>query len=1145
VQIVGRRRDAQVKIGGHRVELAEVEKCAETVGSVRKAAMVVSASQRLVGFVQVVSGVQEEEARREVSEWVAARLPDYMVPKAWVVLDSMPLSRNGKLDRNRLAELVAELEEGSPAVDEGPEHDQLEQIILEIARELLNDTGKRLRSTTSLIEFGMTSLMAIRFSKKLSERIKRKFPHTLVFNYSTVTKIAAMITSQSDGPVLAAEPTSYRANRAAVAVIGMACRFPGGVASPDEFWTMLQSGRDCVTDAPRCRLDLDPLYDPKPNTINKTYTKKGAFIDDADLFDNELFNIPLAEARAMDPQQRLFLEVADEALRSAGLDTETLSGSSTGVFVGQMNYDWLAVNAQPQAYAGTGMSPSITANRVSFALGLHGPSLSVDTACSSSLVAVELAVEKLRANRCSLAVVGGVNLMLSEEPYLVTCAARMLSVDGRCATFDSQANGIVRGEGAGCVVLKLLDQALADGDKVLAVVRGAAVNQDGRSATLTAPNGLAQQALIRTALRDASLEGKDIDYVECHGTGTKLGDPIEVEALGRVLGNDRSKPVVLGAVKTNIGHLEGAAGIAGFIKTVLVLQHRQAPPNLHFKTLNPAMSLDSFQGVVPVVKTTIAVDGEIRAGVSSFGFGGTNCHVVLESYGQGERSARSVGTLKSSNRRRIGWEKRRKGHAATGMYEVKWVPVSQGARSAPLSANCVAKWRCLLCTFTPVQVDNTRWVNAVHNPKGSGLTLAGMEQKRRAVDLQEAASLETLLKNEDWSSVVFVASGGEANLTLRCGIALFKALHKVFVARKLKPPQVWITTDSAEDEAGLWALSRTARAEIPELHVRCVALHQFSNAAEIAQLFCRIKSEVSEAEVELWLTADRTYCRRLVQRQLSGESSCGRRSIVGEKTYVVSGGLGGLGLVLAEWLVASGATHVALLSRSAGVQQREVVERVRNLKEGVRVEWVACDVSRAEEMQGVADLLGREWPQVAGVFHAAGELFDTTIANIEATWVAEALAAKVNGARNLHAVFSACEFMVMFSSLSGVFGWVGQGLYAAANAAMDALAERWSVGGQMSVVSIQWGAWSQVGMAARVEGLVKRLGDLGFGAISNSDGMRALEGLLEARVRGVVCVADLDVGKMNQSAFLSGLRQDETNLDNRSVLVKVKLHEYY
>jgi len=364
-------------------------------------------------------------------------------------------------------------------------------------------------------------------------------------------------------------------------------------------------------------------------------TKWEGFLRDIDRFAPDFFEISPREAIQMDPQQRLLLEVSWEALENAGVPSTQLAGSNAGVFVGLSSFDYSLLQLKEtgaiDAYAGTGLSHSIAANRISYFFDLRGPSVAVDTACSSSLVAIHQACESLRRGESSLALAGGVNLILSPEITIALSHARMMASDGRCKTFDSRADGYVRGEGCGVIVLKRLSDAQRDGDSIWALVRGSAINQDGRSNGLTAPNGPAQEAVIRAALAQAGVHPREISFVECHGTGTSLGDPQEVEALSHVLGPDRSETQKcwLGSVKTNIGHLESAAGVAGFVKAVLALRHKEIPRNLHFQSINPHIRLAETPFVIPT-QTTDWPGGRRLAGVSSFGFGGTNAHLILE-----------------------------------------------------------------------------------------------------------------------------------------------------------------------------------------------------------------------------------------------------------------------------------------------------------------------------------------------------------------------------------------------------------------------------------------------------------------------------------------------------------------------------------
>ena len=416
-----------------------------------------------------------------------------------------------------------------------------------------------------------------------------------------------------------------------IAIIGMGCRFPGA-NNPEAFWQLLRDGMVAISEVPPNRWDVDAFYDPNMDSPNKMNTRWGGFLEDVDKFDPFFFGVSIREASAMDPQQRLLLEVSWEALENAGLAPDQLAGTQTGVFVGMGTCDYGEMLLNPPLRAGTGVLRCIAANRLSYFLSLRGPSMTVDTACSSSLVAVHMACQSLRTKESNLALVGGVNIILSPEWTIAFSQAGMMASDGRCKTFDAAADGYVRGEGCGAVVLKRLSDALKDGDRILAVLRGSAVNQDGRSVGLTAPYGLAQQALVRQALDNAGVSPSSINYVEAHGTGTPLGDATEVQSMAAVLRQGRStEQCALGTAKTNIGHLEAAAGIAGLIKTVLCLQHGEIPPHPHLKEINPDIALETTPFVIPTKQHPWIPEIKPRfAGVSSFGIGGTNAHVVLE-----------------------------------------------------------------------------------------------------------------------------------------------------------------------------------------------------------------------------------------------------------------------------------------------------------------------------------------------------------------------------------------------------------------------------------------------------------------------------------------------------------------------------------
>lgn len=421
-----------------------------------------------------------------------------------------------------------------------------------------------------------------------------------------------------------------------IAIIGVGCRFPGA-KDPKSFWQLLRNGVDAIAQVPKERWDIDKFYDPEPGTPGKMSTRWGGFLEQVDQFEPSFFGISPREAERMDPQQRLVLEVAWESLENAGIAPSKLSGSQTGVFMALGNYDYCRLLTKDlsliNAYDGTGNTLSIAANRLSYILNLRGPSVLIETACSSSLVALHFACRSLQSGESNLCLVGGASLMLSPEPFITYSHARMMAADGRCKTFDASADGYVRGEGCGAVVLKRLSDAVRDEDNILAVIKGTAVNQDGLSNGLTAPNGPSQQAVIRQALENAGVMPAEISYVEAHGTGTSLGDPIEVKSLKAVLmqGREPDRPCWLGSVKTNIGHLEAASGMAGLIKVVLSLQHKEIPPHLHLKQLNPLISFEGTTFSIPTECQPWSAGTESRlAGISAFGFGGTNCHAILE-----------------------------------------------------------------------------------------------------------------------------------------------------------------------------------------------------------------------------------------------------------------------------------------------------------------------------------------------------------------------------------------------------------------------------------------------------------------------------------------------------------------------------------
>jgi amino acid adenylation domain-containing protein/thioester reductase-like protein len=636
------RVDSQIKVRGYRIELGDIESAIMEHEAISHC-VVIYRDERLVAYCKREmsgdSGVAKLALSKLLRQWLSERLPSYMVPAFFVELSTFPLSPSGKVDRKALPDPTADLQYHKKInlVTETERH------VFDIWKDVLGH--EQFDVDDNFFQVGGDSVSLVRVQVELEKLVSRPVLAAKLFEHFTIKTLAIYLVTMDKAKIqLEAEPNRSRPRTFSddedIAIVSMSCRLPGGITTPEEYWELLVNGGDAISDVPKDRWDADALYSADPSSPGKSHCRQGGFISPIDAFDASFFGISPREANAMDPTQYLTLEACWEVFERAGYTSERLRGSQTGVYIGISNFahqDNACARdyADLDGYASSGTASSTTSGRVSYVLGLEGPNLTVDTACSSSLVATHLACAALRRGECDMAVAGGITLMLTPGLHIEFSRLGGMSPDGRCRAFSADAQGTGWADGVATVMLKRRLDAERDGDTIHALLRGSAVNHGGRSASLTTPSGPAQERLLRSALAAAGVRPADIDYVEAHGTATRLGDPIEAAALAGVFQASRPasvEPLWIGSAKSNIGHTQAAAGLAGLLKVVLAMRHQMLPPTLHASKPTPlidwqAANMALVQQNQPWVSQS---HRPRRAGISAFGIGGTNAHAIVE-----------------------------------------------------------------------------------------------------------------------------------------------------------------------------------------------------------------------------------------------------------------------------------------------------------------------------------------------------------------------------------------------------------------------------------------------------------------------------------------------------------------------------------
>ena len=1100
---------------------------------------------------------------------LAAKLKRHIAAKAgievsWVVpIKKIPKTTSGKIQRVLLADdFIAGAFTGTLPAAQGPKTLSISSVDLEawLCSWLSNRMNVSLNDIdldTTFAEQGVTSLMAVELARAIEEKTGKTVSTTVAWSFPNIRTLTQYLIDldveldqeNNNQPKSVNEP---------IAIIGMACRFPGAT-NLDEYWHLLKYGKNSLSEIESSRWNKTVVEGLTSSNKNKTVTL-GNYLKDIDLFDASFFGISPKEATEMDPQQRLLLELAWEAMEHAGIPQNELSNTNTAVYIGASGNEYvsLTVNdlAELNAYSGTGNALSILANRLSYFFNLCGASMAVDTACSSSLVALHQACQQLRMGESDTALVGGVNLMINPALNVIFSEANMLAEDGKCKTFDQQANGYSRGEGGAIVILKRLSDAIKDQNTIHAVIRGSALNQDGKSNGLTAPNGRAQKAVIQKAMTAANVQPLSVSYMETHGTGTPLGDPIEYQVLDEILQKNRSQnePCWIGSAKTNIGHLEAAAGMAGLIKTVLSFQNKEIPQHLNFNKINPYIE-NGNQSVlkIPTEHTPwIVKDGSRIAGVSAFGFGGTNAHVILEEGAVYQESVLSVNddqvyplVLSAKNKKALEeltlsyqqflnkTDKAFKDICYTAAFgrtaftEILHITASCKEEAAeklalivegieieekPLSENWKDIFKdsgCNKVTIPGYPFQRQRyWVNTneaiswlaasddeqfdtldehlyeinwiakhfdhvpVSDKKGSWLIFSdtygiGDELAQKLKDQghfvfkifkADVSQLDVLLQvitesiTLPWMGFIYLWSlentlDGLDDISFSPYYQFLDTVKKINNIHFDTEPALWLLTKNALfpdniNISGLfqspfWGFAKSVPLEYPKFWCGIMDIGNQEPAVIINQITQEVLYNRTEDFVVL-----RNDQRNIFRLAKAPEQNKKPFQLTETGSYLITGGLGYLGLKMAKWLALNGAGQLILSTRKHPdlvIKSQELLELE---KMGANISIVQLDLGNAEQIQDLVNEVQKSDFKLKGVFHAAGISNYKLIEKLDNRLVDETLEPKIKGAWFLHESTQVADldFFVCFSSITSIWGGKEQSHYAAANQFLDSLA---------------------------------------------------------------------------------------------------------